>query len=78
MDIIRDNVNVLRDSLQRNNYNDTTALDVLTAFYVLTIVAVSRLKIGLSQTTNYKAVNTKFLLCIRMKIVRLHHRFLLR
>ncbi len=35
MDIIRDNVNTLRDSIQRNQFSDTTVLDVFTAFYVI-------------------------------------------
>lgn len=35
MNIILDNVNSLRDSIQRNNFSDTTVIDVFTAFYVL-------------------------------------------
>lgn len=36
MDLIRDNVNSLRDSIQRNNLSDTTVIDVFTAFYMIT------------------------------------------
>lgn len=35
MNIIRDNVNTLRDSIQRNQFSDTTVVDVFTAFYVV-------------------------------------------
>lgn len=35
MDLIRDNVNTLRDSIQRNQFTETTVLDVFTAFYVI-------------------------------------------
>jgi hypothetical protein len=35
MDQIKDNVNLLRDSIQRGNYTDTTVIDIFTAFYVL-------------------------------------------
>jgi hypothetical protein len=35
MDIIRDNVSTLRDSIQRNQFMDTTVIDVFTAFYVI-------------------------------------------
>ncbi len=35
MDLIRDNVNILRDSIQRNQFSETTCLDVLTALHVV-------------------------------------------
>jgi len=35
MDSILDNVNNLRDMVQRRNFDDTTVIDVFTAFYVL-------------------------------------------
>ena len=35
MDIIRENENTLRDSIQRNNYSETTVIDIFTAFNVL-------------------------------------------
>jgi hypothetical protein len=35
MDQIKENVNMLRDSIQRGNFTDTSVIDVFTAFYVL-------------------------------------------
>lgn len=35
MDLIRDNVNTLRNSVQREDYTDTTVVDVLTAIYII-------------------------------------------
>lgn len=35
MDQIRDNVNTLRDSIQRYDFSNTTALDIFTAFYTI-------------------------------------------
>ncbi len=35
MDIIRENVNTLRDSIQRNNFSETTVIDIFTAFHVI-------------------------------------------
>lgn len=35
MDLIRENVNTLRDAIQRNNLDDTTVIDVFTAIHVL-------------------------------------------
>jgi len=36
MDQIKDNVNLLRDSIQRGNFTDTSVIDIFTAFYVIT------------------------------------------
>src|SRR4051794_5183889 len=35
MDLIQDNIPILRDSINRQSLNDTTAIDVFTAFYVV-------------------------------------------
>lgn len=35
MNLVTENVSTLRDSIQRNNFQDTSVLDIFTAFYVI-------------------------------------------
>lgn len=35
MDLIKENVNQLRDSVQRNTFSEITVIDIFTAFYVI-------------------------------------------